>query len=79
LIVSDGAKTAKLTLIGAYATSDFVLSDDSQGGTFVEAQVAQFAQTMAGFAPAGGALPPIPTSAAVTSSVPAIAAGSGAR
>lgn len=35
LTVTDGAALAHLTLTGAYATSNFVLSDDGHGGTFV--------------------------------------------
>jgi autotransporter passenger strand-loop-strand repeat protein len=35
LTVHDGAKTANLVLIGAYATSDFHLAQDGHGGTFV--------------------------------------------
>ena len=35
LTVVDGAKTAKLTLIGSYATSNFALANDGAGGTFV--------------------------------------------
>ena len=35
LTVVDGAKTASLTLLGSYVTSNFSLSDDGVGGTFV--------------------------------------------
>jgi hypothetical protein len=35
LTVTDGAKSASLTLIGSYVTSDFSLSDDGMGGTYV--------------------------------------------
>jgi len=35
LTVVDGAKTATLTLLGSYVTSDFSLSNDGIGGTFV--------------------------------------------
>ncbi|HZZ88111.1 MAG TPA: hypothetical protein VFE13_07220, partial [Caulobacteraceae bacterium] len=35
LVVRDGGKTATLTLIGAYATSDFHLANDGHGGTYV--------------------------------------------
>jgi len=35
LTVTDGAKTASLTLLGSYVTSDFSLSDDGIGGTHV--------------------------------------------
>jgi autotransporter passenger strand-loop-strand repeat protein len=35
LKVVDGAKTASLTLIGSYVTSDFHLLDDGHGGTLV--------------------------------------------
>jgi autotransporter passenger strand-loop-strand repeat protein len=35
LSVVDGAKTASLTLVGTYVTSDFTLSDDGHKGTFV--------------------------------------------
>ena len=34
--VVDGAKTATLSLLGSYVTSDFALSTDSHGGTFVK-------------------------------------------
>jgi len=56
LTVTDGAQVANLTLIGAYTTSNFVLSDDGHGGTIVvDPPVAGFAQTMASFgAEAGG-------------------------
>ena len=33
--IVDGAKTANLTLVGTYVTSNFVLSNDGHGGTFV--------------------------------------------
>ncbi|HZZ87604.1 MAG TPA: hypothetical protein VFE13_04645 [Caulobacteraceae bacterium] len=36
LTVHDGAKTASLVLIGSYATSDFTLSDDGHGGTYIK-------------------------------------------
>jgi hypothetical protein len=35
LTVVDGSKTATLSLLGSYVTSDFALSTDSHGGTFV--------------------------------------------
>ena len=35
LTVTDGSKTASLTLLGSYVTSDFSLSDDGIGGTYV--------------------------------------------
>jgi hypothetical protein len=35
LTVTDGADVAKLTLLGNYVTSEFALSTDSHGGTFV--------------------------------------------
>jgi len=35
LTVTDGAKTASLTLLGSYVTSNFSLSDDGIGGSFV--------------------------------------------
>jgi len=35
LTVTDGAQVAHLTLIGAYVTSNFTLSTDGAGGTFV--------------------------------------------
>jgi len=35
LTVTDGAKTAHLTLIGTYATGNFTMSADGHGGTFV--------------------------------------------
>jgi autotransporter passenger strand-loop-strand repeat protein len=37
LTVSDGAKVATLTLIGSYATGDFILARDGHGGTLVTA------------------------------------------
>lgn len=36
LTVTDGAEVAKLTLLGNYVASDFALSDDLHGGTFVK-------------------------------------------
>ncbi len=36
LTVTDGSQVAKLTLLGSYVTSDFALSDDHHGGTFVK-------------------------------------------
>jgi antigen 43 len=36
LTVTDGAQVAKLTLLGSYVTSDFALSTDNHGGTFVK-------------------------------------------
>jgi len=59
LTVHDGAKSASLSLIGTYATSDFQLSHDGQGGTFIRAAGAspgavpattRFAQAAAGLA-----------------------------
>jgi autotransporter passenger strand-loop-strand repeat protein len=35
LTVTDGAKVAKLTLLGSYVTSNFTLSTDNAGGTYV--------------------------------------------
>jgi hypothetical protein len=35
LTVTDGSKTANLTLLGTYATSEFKLSNDEHGGTAV--------------------------------------------
>ena len=35
LTVVDGGQTANLTLLGNYVTSNFVLSNDWHGGTFV--------------------------------------------
>jgi hypothetical protein len=52
LTVHDGGTTATLVLIGAYATSDFKLSDDGHGGTFVKdphpAPTARLVEAMAG-------------------------------
>jgi len=56
----DGAKTASLTLIGTYATSNFKLSGDGHGGTFIKdpgphpaaARTVQAAASLA-LAPAG--------------------------
>jgi len=62
LTITDGAKTAKLSLVGSYVTSNFVLSSDGAGGTLVvdppvpaaaansNANVASFVQAMASFA-----------------------------
>ncbi len=36
LTVTDGAQVAKLTLLGVYTSSDFALSNDAHGGTFVK-------------------------------------------
>jgi autotransporter passenger strand-loop-strand repeat protein len=36
LTVTDGGQSANLTLLGSYATSNFVLSNDLHGGTFVK-------------------------------------------
>ena len=36
LTVADGAQVAKLTLLGNYTSSDFTLSNDGHGGTFVK-------------------------------------------
>jgi autotransporter passenger strand-loop-strand repeat protein len=57
LTVTDGAQKLNLFLIGSYATSDFKLSDDGHGGTFVVDPRAnpavppptRFAEAMAGF------------------------------
>jgi hypothetical protein len=54
LIVHDGTKTASLTLIGSYTTSDFRLHADGHGGTFVFDAPAglaaiRFGQALAGF------------------------------
>jgi len=64
LTVTDGAKTASLTLLGSYVTSNFQLADDGRGGSFVfdppaatavattgasAAGVANFTQAMAAF------------------------------
>ena len=56
LTVTDGAKTAHLTLIGTYASGDFQLGADGHGGTIVDdpprkpAVAAGFAQAMAALA-----------------------------
>jgi len=62
LSITDGAKTAKLSLVGSYVTSNFVLSSDGAGGTLVvdppvpvaaansNANLASFVQAMASFA-----------------------------
>jgi len=52
LTVTDGAQVAHLTLIGTYVTSNFTLSTDGAGGTFVvdpplRHGVASFVQAMA--------------------------------
>jgi autotransporter passenger strand-loop-strand repeat protein len=54
LKVTDGAKTASLTLIGTYTTANFHLSNDGHGGTFVvdppvTPATAPFVQAIAGF------------------------------
>ncbi len=36
LTVTDGAQVAHLTLLGSYVTSNFALSNDTHGGTFVK-------------------------------------------
>ena len=36
LTVTDGSKSAHLTLLGNYVTGDFALLNDSHGGTFVK-------------------------------------------
>ncbi len=36
LTVSTGGKVANLTLVGGYAISNFALSNDGAGGTFVK-------------------------------------------
>ena len=57
LTVTDGSRSAGLTLIGTYATSDFKLTRDGHGGTFVAdphgpptaaPAVTRFAETAAG-------------------------------
>ncbi len=69
LTVTDGAQVAHLNLIGAYVTSNFVLSTDGHGGTYVVdppltvpvvkggggASLDQFVQAMATFGSPGGA------------------------
>jgi autotransporter passenger strand-loop-strand repeat protein len=54
LTVSDGGYVAKLTLVGAYTTSNFTLSDDGHGGTILVdppvKSLAAFTQAMASFA-----------------------------
>jgi hypothetical protein len=85
LTLSSGGKTESLALIGAYATSNFALSNDKQGGTLVSwvasggfaavvPGVQQLAAAMAAFTGAapGAALPPSATSAA---HAPLLAAG----
>jgi hypothetical protein len=47
LTVSDGVKTAKLTLIGTYADGSFNLADDGHGGTFVTDPPARLVATLA--------------------------------
>jgi hypothetical protein len=39
LTVTDGGQQARLTLLGDYATSNFALSTDNAGGTFVKFSV----------------------------------------
>jgi autotransporter passenger strand-loop-strand repeat protein len=58
LVVHDGAKVARLTLIGAYATSDFKLANDGHGGTFVTRvqPAAALAQAVAGMTGARDAI-----------------------
>jgi len=60
LTVTDGAQVAHLSLIGTYVTSNFTLSTDGAGGTFVvdpplSHGVASFVQAMAVMG-GGGAL-----------------------
>ena len=54
LTVVDGAKVAGLSLIGTFTASNFALSDDGHGGTFV---ADPRAATAAGFAQAIASLP----------------------
>jgi fibronectin-binding autotransporter adhesin len=50
LTVTDGTKTASLTLIGSYSSGNFHLSNDGHGGTFVDdPPAARFAEAIAGF------------------------------
>ena len=58
LTVTDGGLVAKLTLIGSHSTSNFALSNDGKGGTYITdppvagggaAQALAFTQAMAGF------------------------------
>ncbi len=68
LTLSSGGLTESLTLVGAYATSNFALSTDKHGGTFISwvssggfavgpSGVQQLAAAMAAFdLPAGGPL-----------------------
>jgi hypothetical protein len=77
LTLSSGGKTESLSLVGAYATSNFALSTDKHGGTFVSwvssggfaggvPGVQQLAAAIAAFTGAapGAALPLASTSAA---------------
>jgi autotransporter passenger strand-loop-strand repeat protein len=58
LTVTDGAKTATLTLLGSYVTSNFTLSSDGAGGTLIVDPPIRaptlMAQAMASVMPVGG-------------------------
>jgi autotransporter passenger strand-loop-strand repeat protein len=64
LTITDGAQVAKLRLLGDYVTSDFALSTDGHGGSYVADppptgyanSVARFAQAMASVGAPGGPL-----------------------
>jgi hypothetical protein len=62
LTVTDGAKVANLTLIGTYVSSDFHLTNDGHGGTFVAdpRPAATLPTSAAGFAQAIAGLPSDP-------------------
>jgi autotransporter passenger strand-loop-strand repeat protein len=59
LTITDGGQVAQLSLAGTYATSNFVLTNDHSGGTFVAdppaSGLAVFAQAAAGFTSRRGA------------------------
>jgi len=57
LTITDGAKVAKLSLVGNYVTSNFTLSTDGAGGTFVvDPPLASPTHTVARFVQAASVL-----------------------
>jgi hypothetical protein len=82
--VTSGAFSESVTLLGAYATSNFALSTDSHGGTFLTwvasggfavgmPGVQRMAGAMAAFTPSGGTS--LNTAATSASHAPLLAAG----
>jgi autotransporter passenger strand-loop-strand repeat protein len=89
LVITDGAKTASLTLIGSYVSGDFQLSDDGHGGTLLsdpaakpaaEPAPSRFAQAVAGFSGREQGLAAIHTGGtALIGATPQLTAGSSGR